>query len=145
MKFIKGVIGLLAIGAAGAAVAGKVVKDKQMKDELDEFLIPSQEDPIVYNVPKESSASLKEAIYALANHEPKIEYFDFYVADSESSKKFQEQVAELEMSSSYDAEKSQVEVEYRGNFDQDDLDLLLVQLSEICTQTSASFVGVHEG
>ncbi len=144
MKLLKGLIGLLAVGTAGAAIAGKVVNDKKKKDELDEFLIPSQEDPIVYDVPKDS-ASLKEAIQSLLNHDPKPEYFDFYLADEESSKKFQEQASAFDLSSSYDAEKSQVEIEYTGYFDPDDLDLLLVQLSEICAQTSALFTGVHEG
>ena len=144
MKLLKGLIGLLAIGTAGAAIAGKVVNDKKKKEELDEFLIPSQEDPIIYDVPKDIP-SLKEAIQSLLNHNPKPEYFDFYVADEESLKKFQEQVSALDMTSNYDAKKSQVEVEYTGNFDPDDLDLLLVHLSEICAQTSALFTGVHEG
>lgn len=144
MKLLKGLIGLLAIGTAGAAIAGKVVNDKKKKEELDEFLIPSQEDPIIYDVPKDTP-SLKEAIQSLLNHNPKPEYFDFYVADEESLKKFQEQVSALDMTSNYDAKKSQVEVEYTGNFDPDDLDLLLVHLSEICAQTSALFTGVHEG
>ncbi len=144
MNLLKGLIGLLAVGTAGAAIAGKVVNDKKKKEELDEFLIPSQEDPIVYDIPKDA-ANLKEAIQSLLNHNPKPEYFDFYVADEESLKKFQEEVSALDMTSSYDADKSQVEVEYKGNFDSDDLDLLLVQLSEICAQTSALFTGVHEG
>ncbi len=144
MKLLKGLIGFLAIGTAGAAIAGKVVNDKKKKEELDEFLIPSQEDPIIYDVPKDTP-SLKEAIQSLLNHNPKPEYFDFYVADEESLKKFQEQVSALDMTSNYDAKKSQVEVEYTGNFDPDDLDLLLVHLSEICAQTSALFTGVHEG
>lgn len=144
MNLLKGLIGLLAVGTAGAAIAGKVANDKKKKEELDEFLIPSQEDPIVYDVPKDS-ANLKEAIQSLLNHNPKPEYFDFYLADEESVKKFQEEVSALDMTSSYDAEKSQVEVEYKGNFDADDLDLLLVQLSEICAQTSALFTGRHEG
>lgn len=144
MNLLKGLIGLLAVGTAGAAIAGKVVNDKKKKEELDEFLIPSQEDPIVYDIPKDA-ANLKEAIKSLLNHNPKPEYFDFYVADEESLKKFQEEVSALDMTSSYDADKSQVEVEYKGNFDSDDLDLLLVQLSEICAQTSALFTGVHEG
>lgn len=144
MNLLKGLIGLLAVGTAGAAIAGKVANDKKKKDELDEFLIPSQEDPIVYDVPKDAS-NLKEAIQSLLNHNPKPEYFDFYLADEESVKKFQEEVSALDMTSSYDAEKSQVEVEYKGNFDADDLDLLLVQLSEICAQTSALFTGRHEG
>lgn len=144
MNLLKGLIGLLAVGTAGAAIAGKVANDKKKKDELDEFLIPSQEDPIVYDVPKDAS-NLKEAIQSLLNHNPKPEYFDFYLADEESVKKFQEEVSALDMTSSYDADKSQVEVEYKGNFDADDLDLLLVQLSEICAQTSALFTGRHEG
>lgn len=144
MNLLKGLIGLLAVGTAGAAIAGKVANDKKKKEELDEFLIPSQEDPIVYDVPKDAS-NLKEAIQSLMNHNPKPEYFDFYLADEESIKKFQEEVSALDMTSSYDAEKSQVEVEYKGNFDADDLDLLLVQLSEICAQTSALFTGRHEG
>ncbi len=144
MNLLKGLIGLLAVGTAGAAIAGKVANDKKKKEELDEFLIPSQEDPIVYDVPKDSE-NLKEAIQSLLNHNPKTEYFDFYLADEESVKKFQEEVSALDMTSSYDAEKSQVEVEYKGNFDADDLDLLLVQLSEICAQTSALFTGRHEG
>ncbi len=144
MNLLKGLIGLLAVGTAGAAIAGKVANDKKKKEELDEFLIPSQEDPIVYDVPKDSE-NLKEAIQSLLNHNPKPEYFDFYLADEESVKKFQEEVSALDMTSSYDAEKSQVEVEYKGNFDADDLDLLLVQLSEICAQTSALFTGRHEG
>ena len=144
MKLLKGLIGFLAIGTAGAAIAGKVVNDKKKKEELDEFLIPSQEDPIIYDVPKDTP-SLKEAIQSLLNHNPIPEYFDFYVADEESLKKFQEQVSALDMTSNYDAKKSQVEVEYTGNFDPDDLDLLLVHLSEICAQTSALFTGVHEG
>lgn len=144
MNLLKGLIGLLAVGTAGAAIAGKVVNDKKKKEELDEFLIPSQEDPIVYDIPKDA-ANLKEAIQSLLNHNPKPEYFDFYVADEESLKKFQEEISALDMTSSYDADKSQVEVEYKGNFDSDDLDLLLVQLSEICAQTSALFTGVHEG
>ena len=144
MNLLKGLIGLLAVGTAGAAIAGKVVNDKKKKEELDEFLIPSQEDPIVYDIPKDA-ANLKEAIQSLLNHNPKPEYFDFYVADEESLKKFQEEVSALDMTSSYDADKSQVEVEYKGNFDSDDLNLLLVQLSEICAQTSALFTGVHEG
>ena len=49
MKFLKGIISLAAIGLASAAVAGKVVKDKKDKAELDEFLIPSQDDPIIYH------------------------------------------------------------------------------------------------
>ena len=65
MKFLKGIISLAAIGLASAAVAGKVVKDKKDKAELDEFLIPSQDDPIIYHVPKESDEALQKAAQGL--------------------------------------------------------------------------------
>ncbi len=144
MKFLKGIISLAAIGLASAAVAGKVVKDKKDKAELDEFLIPSQDDPIIYHVPKESDEALQKAVQGLENHDPKPITFVFYVPDADAAKKFQEEAADLEMSSSFDSDKSQVEVVYTGSFDSDDLDLLLVQLSEICLHTSATFVEMHE-
>lgn len=140
MGILKHVVRLAIVGAATAAVAGKVVRDKQKKEELDEFLVPSQDDPVLYDVPKEKEQSLKEAIQSLENHEPRSVQFTFYVPEESSVSDFQAALANFDLSSSLDEDPSKVVVEYNGNFDLDDLDLLLTQLSECCLQYSAVFI-----
>lgn len=144
MGILKQIIGAATIVLAGAAVAGKVSRDKKKKAELEEFLVPEQDDSIEVDIPVTGDRELKKAISVLENQDPKTEYFTFYVNDAESAHKFQSMAADLEMGSSYNSGANTVEVEYKGNFDRDDLDLLYIQLTELCRQCDATFKSSHE-
>ena len=69
MKFLKWILALAAVAGAGVAVTQKVKKEKEKKDELDEFLVPNQDEPIVYDVPSRGDDKMKEAIHSLENHQ----------------------------------------------------------------------------
>lgn len=144
MKFLKWIVTLAAVAGASVAVSQKVKKEKAKKEELDEFLVPNQDEPIVYDVPSHTDDNMKEAIHSLENHEPQTKYFTFTVADADHAHTFQKAAAELDLSSSYDSEKQEVEIEYNGNFDDDDLNLLQVQLGEISLQAEATFKEMHD-
>lgn len=144
MKFLKWLIALTALVGTGAAITYKVKDDQKKKKELDEFLVPDQDEPIVYDVPSRGMEKLSEALKSLDNHDPETKFFTFEVADADHAHAFQKAAAELELSSSYDSEKQEVEVEYDGNFDEDDLNLLKIQLSEISSQADATFKEMHD-
>ena len=58
MKLLKGLVTGAVVSAAAVAVAKVIVDDLEKRKELDEFLIPSQEDAIEMEV--ESSEEIEE-------------------------------------------------------------------------------------
>lgn len=53
MKLFKLLAGTLALGAGACAVLGKVKKDKEKQEELDEFLCPDIDEPVVQDIKEE--------------------------------------------------------------------------------------------
>lgn len=143
MSILRPLLGATTIVLAGAAVAGKIARDKQQKAELDEFLVPEQDDGADIEINEESN-DLSKAIFALENHEPRTIFFVFDVENKDTAHQLQAMAAEYEMGSSYDSDDQTVEVEYKGNFDVDDLNTLNTQLAELCRQTGAVFKTSHD-
>lgn len=54
MKLFKLLAGTLAVGAGACAVMGKMKRDKEKQEELDEFLCPDIDEPVVQNIEEET-------------------------------------------------------------------------------------------
>ncbi len=60
MKLFKFLVGTTAVAVGACAVMGKVKKDKEKQEELDEFLCPDIETPIVKDIPVEEQEAQEE-------------------------------------------------------------------------------------
>lgn len=56
MKLLKFLVGTTAVAVGACAVMGKVKKDKEKQEELDEFLCPDIDEPIVKDISEEEKA-----------------------------------------------------------------------------------------
>lgn len=131
MGLIKGIIGTAAVVLAGAAVVGKVNQEKKKQAELDEFLIPSEEEPVVHNIPLDSELTV--AIEQVKGAEKAV--FTFDVENTEVAHTLQEQAALAHMGSSYNEEASTVDIIYQN----DVADENLASLNELAQIEGVSF------
>ena len=117
MKLFKFLLGAATITVGACAVAGKVRRDKQRQEELDEFLCP-QEDILPVTLT--------------------------YSFDSkDSAKQFQTEIAKNGLTSSYDDEDKIVDVIYHDGVNESDLKILSDTLVNACTNASAEYKGFH--
>ncbi|MBB5183938.1 hypothetical protein [Catenisphaera adipataccumulans] len=121
MGLLKNVISTAVVVAAGAAVIGKISQDKKKKAELDEFLVPDQEEPVVHDIP--DSDDLSDAI-RIMKEKPGKATFVFHVESTEAAHQLQEQAANHHMGSSYAEPDQLVEILYQSDVDDGDIDSL---------------------
>lgn len=152
MNLFKFLVGAATITVGACAVAGKVHRDKQRQEELDEFLCPDIDEPIE----KEIQPSVSPLnVSPLKNMESDIMGFKeaeeeilpvtlTYSFDSkEAAKQFQTEIAENGLTSSYDDEDKLVDVIYHEGVNESDLKILSNTLVNACTNTSAEYKGFH--
>lgn len=133
MGLIKGIIGTAAVVLAGAAVVGKVSQEKKKQAELDEFLIPSEEEPVVHNILLDTELTV--AIQQVRDKGAEKAVFSFNVENAETAHTLQEQAALAHMGSSYNEEENIVDVIYQNDVADENLD----SLNELANIEGVSF------
>lgn len=147
MNLFKFLVGAATITVGACAVAGKVRRDKQRQEELDEFLCPDIDEPIEKEIQPSVSPlkNMESDIMGFKEAEEKILPVTLtYRFDSkEAAKQFQTEIAENGLTSSYDDEDKLVDVIYHEGVNESDLKILSDTLVNACTNTSAEYKGFH--
>ena len=147
MKLIKFLLGAATITVGACAVAGKVRRDKQRQEELDEFLCPDIDEPIEKEIESNDSPlkQMESDIMGFKDAQEDILPVTLtYSFDSkDSAKQFQTEIAENGLTSSYDDEDKVVDVIYHDGVNESDLKILSDTLVNACTNASAEYKGFH--
>ena len=147
MNLFKFLVGAATITVGACAVAGKVHRDKQRQEELDEFLCPDIDEPIEKEIQPSVSPlkNMESDIMGFKEAEEEILPVTLtYSFDSkEAAKQFQTEIAENGLTSSYDDEDKLVDVIYHEGVNESDLKILSNTLVNACTNTSAEYKGFH--
>ena len=147
MNLFKFLVGAATITVGACAVAGKVRRDKQRQEELDEFLCPDIDEPIEKEIQPSVSPlkNMESDIMGFKEAEEEILPVTLtYSFDSkEAAKQFQTEIAENGLTSSYDDEDKLVDVIYHEGVNESDLKILSDTLVNACTNTSAEYKGFH--
>lgn len=144
MKWLKLIAGITALSAAGAAVAAKTAKDKKRQAELDEFLVPDEENPIVLDIPAKNAESIKKMKKDIASFEqteilPVILTFEF--EEFKEAQDLQDVLSENNISSTLHDENRKLEVSYHGNVSPSALESFANLLEENLKSTSIEYQG----
>ena len=147
MKLFKFLLGAATITVGACAVAGKMRRDKQRQEELDEFLCPDIDEPIEKEI-KSNESPLKHMEADIMGfkeaQEDILPVTLTYSFDSkDSAKQFQTEIAEKGLTSSYDDEDKVVDVIYHDGVNESDLKILSDTLVNACTNASAEYKGFH--
>lgn len=147
MKLFKFLLGAATITVGACAVAGKVRRDKQRQEELDEFLCPDIDEPIEKEI-KSNESPLKHMEADIMGfkdaQEDILPVTLTYSFDSkDSAKQFQTEIAEKGLTSSYDDEDKVVDVIYHDGVNESDLKILSDTLVNACTNSSAEYKEFH--
>ena len=147
MNLFKFLVGAATITVGACAVAGKVRRDKQRQEELDEFLCPDIDVPIEKEIQPSVSPLKNMELDIMGFKEAEEEILPVtltYSFDSkEAAKQFQTEIAENGLTSSYDDEDKLVDVIYHEGVNESDLKILSDTLVNACTNTSAEYKGFH--
>lgn len=147
MNLFKFLVGAATITVGACAVAGKVRRDKQRQEELDEFLCPDIDEPIEKEIQPSVSPlkNMESDIMGFKEAEEEILPVTLtYRFDSkETAKQFQTEIAENGLTSSYDDEDKLVDVIYHEGVNESDLKILSDTLVNACTNTNAEYKGFH--
>lgn len=147
MHLFKFLIGTTAVVATACAVAGKVHKDKEKQEELDEFLCPGVDAPIEKEIAKDPNPlqamvlDIKGFKDATSDVLPVTISYAF--ENSEDAKKFQKEIAENGLTSTYDDETKIVDVIYHDGVNESDVDILADTLLNACKDVHAKYEGFH--
>ena len=128
-----------AIGFATASLITKQVEDKKRQKELDDFLLPDEDQPVVVDIPREE-CSLEEDVLA-CNESPVI--FKFKLDSKENAVSFQDALSEKGLSSTIDVDSLMVEVMYNGDLTEESLEELLSDLKTLSVTAQAIYKGYH--
>lgn len=147
MKLFKFLLGAATITVGACAVAGKMRRDKQRQEELDEFLCPDIDEPIEKEI-KSNESPLKHMEADIMGfkeaQEDILPVTLTYSFDSkDSAKQFQTEIAEKGLTSSYDDEDKVVDVIYHDGVNESDLKILSDTLVNACKNASAEYKGFH--
>ena len=147
MKLFKFLLGAATMTVGACAVAGKMRRDKQRQEELDEFLCPDIDEPIEKEI-KSNESPLKHMEADIMGfkeaQEDILPVTLTYSFDSkDSAKQFQTEIAEKGLTSSYDDEDKVVDVIYHDGVNESDLNILSDTLVNACTNASAEYKGFH--
>ena len=128
MKLFKFLLGAATITVGACAVAGKMRRDKQRQEELDEFLCPDIDEPIEKEI-KSNESPLKHMEADIMGfkeaQEDILPVTLTYSFDSkDSAKQFQTEIAEKGLTSSYDDEDKVVDVIYHDGVNESDFILI---------------------
>lgn len=149
MKLLKFLVGTAALGAAACAVAGKVQRDKQKQEELDDFLCPDIDAPVEKDIPQLSNASLAQALksdvlsFEGCENDALPVTMIFAFENQEDAHGFIEQVSQINVSTCYDDEEKIVDVDYCGEINESELNILSDTLIEALNAHNAKYVGFH--
>ena len=145
MKFLKFLLGVGVIGAAGAAIATKKSRDKKRQAELDEFLMP-EDDTVIIDVPKkepESLTKLEADLYALENEKENILplTFIFSFENFEEANKFKNELTLRTITSTINDQDCFVEVIYNDSITHDAFTVLLNDFKEAMEKSQVTYQG----
>ncbi len=145
MKFLKFLLGVGVIGAAGAAIATKKARDKKRQAELDEFLMP-EDDTVIIDVPKkepESLTKLEADLYALENEKENILplTFIFSFENFEEANKFKNELTLRTITSTINDQDLFVEVIYNDVITHDAFTVLLNDFKEAMEKSQVTYQG----
>lgn len=146
MKFLKYLLGIAAIGTAGGLLAAKMVRDKKRQAELDDFLMPEEDETVVIDVPRKNSESefmMHQDIMSWLKENAEITPITlvFTFVDFKDAYKFQEDAAKFGLSSSVNDEEREVEVIYNGDISYETLKLLSDDLSKLLKDNKVFYQG----
>lgn len=146
MKWLKWIVGVSAIAAAGAAVGVKAYRDKQKQAELDAFLCPDVDDAMEVEVGVKSDMKAMEFDilgFENANEEDLPVVLAYGFESEDLAKTFQTLMSDAGLSSTFDAENLAVDVVYRGDVTESELHILSDTLVKACDATHAVYQGFH--
>ena len=147
MNLFKFLVGATTITVGACAVAGKVRRDRQRQEELDDFLCPDIDEPIEKEIqPNESPLKSMESDimgFKDATEDVMPVTLTYGFDSKENAKTFQTEIAENGLTSSYDDEDKVVDVIYHDGVNESDLKILSNTLVNACTNTNAEYKGFH--
>lgn len=147
MKLFKFLLGAATITVGACAVAGKMRRDKQRQEELDEFLCPDIDEPIEKEIESNESPLKHMEADIMGFKEAQEDILPVtltYSFDSKDcAKQFQTEIAKNGLTSSYDDEDKIVDVIYHDGVNESDLKILSDTLVNACTNASAEYKGFH--
>ena len=147
MNLFKFLVGATAITVGACAVAGKVRRDRERQEELDDFLCPDIDEPIEKEIQPSVSPlkAMESDIMGFKDAQEDIlpvtltQGFD----SKDAAKQFQTEIAENGLTSSYDDEDKVVDVIYHEGLNESDIKILSDILVNACTNNSAEYKGFH--
>lgn len=147
MNLFKFLVGATAITVGACAVAGKVRRDRERQEELDDFLCPDIDEPIEKEIQPSVSPlkAMESDIMGFKDAQEDILPVTLtYGFDSkDAAKQFQTEIAENGLTSSYDDEDKVVDVIYHEGVNESDIKIISDILVNACTNNSAEYKGFH--
>ena len=139
-KWLKWTIAIASVAAGTAAIIGKVASDKKKEAELDDFLLPEEEESEF-----ESRPSLTKDIQSWQDMDA--ETFNVEIAfqfdNEDNAFDFQEWLAKEGLSSQYEAQEGIVQVVYSEDTTMEGLNFLAATLEDACVECQAKYQGFH--
>ncbi len=143
MRIIKTAIGLGLFAAVLAAAASQVIDELRKQKELDDFLLPEEDEPVVVDIPADApeqatlEEDLKEFVTFDAAKFPVVLTFGFNEADDLAEKS-----SALAFENKVDDVSSSVDVTIE-TIDQDSLPEIQASLEEWVKASDAIYQGYH--
>ncbi len=143
MRIIKTAIGLGLFAAVLAAAASQVIDELRKQKELDDFLLPEEDEPVVVDIPADApeqatlEEDLKEFVTFDAAKFPVVLTFGFNEADDVAEKS-----SALAFENKVDDVSSSVDVTIE-TIDQDSLPEIQASLEEWVKASDAIYQGYH--
>ena len=138
-KWLKWTIAVAGAAIGAAAVVGKLASEKKKDEDLDEFLLPDENEETEY----EAVPSLTKDIQSWQDVQS--ENFNveihFGFENSDSATQFQEALAKEGLSSDYNAEDSIVNVLYSEDTTMEGLNFLAATLEDASIEYEAQYQG----
>lgn len=130
------------VSAAALIVVKKQMDNEKRNQELDEFLLYGETEPVVIHV--DGKTNLNNDIENLAQSKQESVTFLFEVEDSPMAIHFQEEVSKVGLSSNYNTEDKMVEVFYQDKMDEQALHTLILDLENVLEKVNAQYKGYRD-
>lgn len=143
MRFIKAAIGLGLVAAAIAAAAVEIIDELRKQKELDDFLLPEEDEPVVVDIPADApeqatlEEDLKEFVTFDADKFPVVLTFGFNEADDVAEKS-----STLAFENKVDDVSSSIDVTI-DSIDENTLPEIQASLEEWVKASDAIYQGYH--
>lgn len=147
MKFGKLLAGLVIVSAAGAAVVGKISKDKKKQEELDDYLMPNYRSDEECDPSKDLKGGFRELQSDLIswneNTDPESIVLSFQFNNESDMSIFEESVKSFVKKSLSNVADCMLEITFGSNQSEEDFADFVHQLEHLFSNVPVTYLGYY--